>query len=313
MSIYEEENHASIYFRDRGIAPYLDYIEELKKPWKDSEKFDVTRLRDKLLVKEPFDKEKINVTVEGILFPCALLSVGWFDKKVEQRGFASIPKWKDGLQKWLFNGFDLWAPSWDYSWSSKNSFYEIEKPLFVAQLGEGDEANSIPVMIPYEKGKRLLNEVFKENNAVKAQVSGTLGHRKLFVKEGTPFAEAQGLLDYCIRLNEEEENHKIEICKDSPNFYSGYLWQCFIPKDLYKENMPLQLNDVYFIWEHTNFVDNDTINYNLDSLDHKLEYLKNIYGDMILLQKSSHLVNGDTLWTTEDFYKLFISKGTKQF
>ena len=60
------------------------------------------------------------LTVTGHFFPSALLSFGWWDRV--NRSLETDIKWKDPiLQRWLFSGFEQWAPSWDLNdWSDKS-------------------------------------------------------------------------------------------------------------------------------------------------------------------------------------------------
>ncbi|MFZ5863141.1 MAG: hypothetical protein ACOYXR_09920 [Nitrospirota bacterium] len=77
-----------------------------------------------------------------------------------------------------------------------------------------------------------------------------------------------------------------------------------------KEGAALELNDVYFVWEHTNFADQDSVRYNLDSLEHKERYLRtqHDHGEFVLLQKSSLLVHGSPIWSKQEFYDFFLQK-----
>jgi hypothetical protein len=78
-------------------------------------------------------RRPIDIKVRGTLFPCALLSSGWWERRKESK--VRRLQWRDGLQEWLFHGFDLWGPSWDFTW------------------GEGSEAR------PYRAGPDYLNRI----------------------------------------------------------------------------------------------------------------------------------------------------------
>ncbi|MBI3804967.1 MAG: hypothetical protein HY282_14525 [Nitrospirae bacterium] len=265
---------------------------------------EISTLRKKLLHIEAL-KDPSFITVRGTLYPCALLSSGWWER--ESRAISSELEWKDRLQKWLFIGFDLWGPSWDFSWDFDTQTGG-SRSHFIAQIGEGDEANSLPVIIPCEKAKKL-REKFKEGwGGVEVNVRGLLGHRHQFAKEPGPLGLVGGLLDYCLWLNEEDKEHKITLLADKTEIYSGYLWKCMVPKKWFEANKSLCLSDVYFLWEHTNFTEKDAIRYNLDSLARKEEYVRSLQGELILLQKSSSLVPGEPLWSTEEFYGLLTRK-----
>ena len=68
------------------------------------------------------------------------------------------------------------------------------------------------------------------------------------------------------------------------------------------------------MWEHTNFFSQDSVKYNLDSLEHKVSYIekrhKEKHGadDFILLQKSSALVPGTPKWNADEFYNFFLGE-----
>jgi hypothetical protein len=250
-------------------------------------------------------KEPSLITVRGTLYPCALLTSGWWER--QSQAISTELEWKDRLQKWLFIGFDLWGPSWDFSWDL-DSQGDWGHSHFIAQLGEGDEANSLPVIIPRGKAKKL-REKFKEGwGGVEVTIRGLLGHRKQFAEEPGPLCLVGGLLDYCLWLNDDDKDHKITLLFDRTEIYSGYLWKCVIPKSRFEENKFLCLSDVYFLWEHTNFTEKDAVRYNLDSLARKEEYVRSLQGELVLLQKSSALVPGAPLWSTEEFYNLLTRK-----
>ena len=181
-------------------------------------------------------------------------------------------------------------------------------PYFIAQLGDGDEANSLPVIIPLEKAKKLHDEFLASWGGLEVKVKGLLGHRRQFSEEPSKIELVGGLLDYCIWLKEGDKNHKITRLINETEIYSGYLWKCLSPKKWLEENKTLSLNQVYFVWEHTNFADKDAIKYNLDSLDHKEEYIMKLHGSLVLLQKSSSLVPGRPEWSTQKFYDLLLGK-----
>jgi hypothetical protein len=54
------------------------------------------------------------------------------------------------------------------------------------------------------------------------------------------------------------------------------------------------LDDLYFIWEHTNFTCPEAIDYNTKSLDFKESYLENKYGKLKQVWKSSRFLPGDS-------------------
>jgi hypothetical protein len=68
------------------------------------------------------------------------------------------------------------------------------------------------------------------------------------------------------------------------------------------------LNQVYFVWEHTNFAKQGAVAYNLESLEHKERYLRDKRGELVLVQKSSPLVPGEPEWSHEEIYNLLTGK-----
>src|SRR5262249_46452385 len=106
------------YLENSGIRPYqkftngpLDFQGGRKSEAAGREK--CRSLREKLEAlasNELLCENPVQLTVEGTLFPCALLSTGWWEKKSPRAAkfrFAA----KNDLQRWLFHGFRSWAPS----------------------------------------------------------------------------------------------------------------------------------------------------------------------------------------------------------
>ncbi|HWQ68355.1 MAG TPA: hypothetical protein VN494_00130 [Patescibacteria group bacterium] len=119
--------------------------------------------------------------------------------------------------------------------------------------------------------------------------------------------------DYCILLCESAGNHSAAPHqKKKIDLYSGYIWKCLMPKAWFQEGKIPYINEVFFLWEHTDFTKPDAVAYNMDSLEKKVSYFERKYGDeMILLQKSSDLVPGEPKFTTDDFYNnIFQKKST---
>ncbi len=284
----------------------------MEQPWQPEDlgngEIDVSNLRTKLLRTKMF-KKPVGVTVRGTLYPCALLSPGWWER--QDRARTCEPKWNDNLQKWLFYGFDLWGPSWDFSWDLDATMRQNTEPYYIAQLGSGDEADSLPVIVPQEKAGRLREEFLSGWGGLEVKVSGLLGHRRHFIKPPSRLDLVGGLLDYCIWLEEGNQTHKIALMVDETEIYSGYLWKCMAPRKRLSEKRSLYLNDVYFIWEHTNFADKEAVKYNFDSLEHKEKYIAKMYGDLVLLQKSSSLVSGRPEWSAQQFYDVLLGKRTR--
>jgi hypothetical protein len=58
--------------------------------------------------------------------------------------------------------------------------------------------------------------------------------------------------------------------------------------------------------EHTDLSNECALAYNIDSLQKKTEFLRSRFGELILVQKSNDLLQGDQALTKEDFYQLFM-------
>jgi hypothetical protein len=271
-----------------------------------------------MVLNDPVAREKLKekartVSVIGVLYPCALLVSGWWESRMQKVESAT---WFNGIQKWLFNGFHSWGPSWDFTWELELADTDPTNPSFVAQLGSGDEANSIPVIIPADKVKKLV-EKFKERGeaigvqvgGLKTTVTGVLCHRSQ-CPEAAPLGLVGGILDFCIWLKPGEAKHKIKPHKSMPDLYSAYLWKCLAPSDCVKEGKALELSQVYFVWEHTNLADQDSVKYNLDSLERKEAYIRTLHDnrELVLLQKSSILVPGKPMWSKKAFYDFYQQK-----
>jgi len=290
----------------RGPEAHRAFIDRPQDPWDPeiSAQESVEDLRTKLLYGRKRPPRPMAITVTGTLFPCALLSSGWWEKHTK----ATIKnfRWRDEIQQWLFQGFDLWGPSWDFTWNLDNWEQAKDRPYFIAQLGDGDEANSLPILIPGDKAKRLQEYIDSQGRwgGIEASISGILGHRKYF--KGSVDRRALdlfgGLLDYCLWLDVDNSKHKIVPRLQQTAVYSGYLWRCVAPEAFVAQGKPC-INDVYFVWEHTNFASRDAVAYSLDALQRKEEYLERLYGKLMLVQKSSALVPGRPAWTPQDIYR----------
>lgn len=304
MSISGDTFNTQVYLVQRGITPYQDYLNGVLTPGDIANQgtIEVDALRKQLLRVDRLPNP-IAVTVRGTLFPCALLTAGWWDRQQNTR--SREPVWRNNIQKWLFHGFDLWGPSWDFTWVD---LHDSETRYVIAQLGSGDEADSIPVLIPREIAVRL-EAYFGENwGGGEVEVTGLLGHRRHFSTVHRDVDLIGGLLDYCIWIDHNNTDHLIEEINEQTEVYSGYVWKCVATESSFNSGKPLKLNDVYFVWEHTNFRDSDAIKYNLDSLLHKEQYIAKSLGPLVLLQKASNLVPGTEAWNTREFYNVFVNK-----
>jgi hypothetical protein len=305
------------YLSERGPAAHQAYL----GPPKSGTAETVTGTVSVATIYEKFIDDEValaapqHMTVSGALFPCALLSSGWWDTRGKKR-LESVA-WNNKVQEWLFHGFDRWGPSWDFSWNFDDRAAAKDRPYFIAQLGDGDEANSIPVLIPADKALRLHDIILGDLASSRpgrwagfdAKVSGILGHRRHFESHLDP-AQVElfgGLLDYCLFVDPDDTAQRIEILTPQTSVYSGYLWLCLAPEELVAAGTAT-LADCYFVWEHTNFASRDAIAYNLDSLRRKTDFLKDKFGKLELVQKSSLLVPDTPRWPQKDFYDLMAGK-----
>lgn len=297
------------YFHER-----LKYIQDflVEPPWSpersEAAGGTIKELREKLKKVGKVEAPQL-VRVRGTLFPAALLNVGWWERKRRDEKFRI--SWKNTLQQWLFEGFDLWAPSWDISWDLEGS-PQTEKPYRMAQLTDGDEADSIAVVVPAEHARKIRDEFLSGWGGVEAEVTGVLGHRYQFQKQLPPDATGQPS-DYCIALSDGEKKHRIEPLVLKTELYSGYLWKCLAPNEWMNGDRPIGIDQVYFVWEHTNFAARDARDYNLDALLHKESLIRKAHpgSELVLLQKSHPIVPGKSLWQGNEIYELLLGQKVK--
>jgi hypothetical protein len=143
--------------------------------------------------------------------------------------------------------------------------------------------------------------------ALSVRVTGLLCHRSHLQKRNPQLAAiAQRWpydFNYCLLLDDDQ--HHIAEVAEVPDFYSAYLWKCLWAKDGVPDGTLPKLNDCYLIWEHTDLTKRDAIRYNLDSLQHKEQFLRTEFGAMELLQKSGPLIPEQPSLTAGSFQRLF--------
>ena len=242
------------YLENKGVRPFKIFrgnpTQPLKEP--DSGVISVNDLReDLLLIDDPLEKlpHPTPVSIRGMLYPCGLLVSGWWTR--QHQGKIEIPKWNNEIQAWLFHGFHEWGPSWDFTWNFENDEDIKAKPYLIAQLGDGDEANSIPVVIPQEKAKRLY-EIFLEEGSklgmkmagAEVEIKALLTHRMHFTDQELEKFDLQqaDILNFCIWLKEGEAKHKIILKQRSSDIYSGYLWKLIAPQKATEVEKTISLN-----------------------------------------------------------------------
>lgn len=301
---------AHAYF-ERKLGHIKDFLVSPPEPALETKDRNGTikQLREALKNHKELKEPKL-IKVKGTFFPAALLNAGWWESVRDEVNI----NWRSSLQQWLFEGFDLWAPSWDISWDFENSGRYTKSSYCVAQLTDGDEADSIAVIIP-PKLANVWRDKFRNGwGGCEVSITGILGHRSQARNElpqgNVLCGQAE---DYCIWLKDDDNQYKIEKLNTKTDLYSGYLWQCWIPRKWWEESDSIGLKDVYIVWEHTNFAAKDAYNYNLSSLRDKVSYIEKTDGELILLQKSHGLlVPGDPLWSIEDFYKILTHRSVKK-
>jgi hypothetical protein len=266
----------------------------------------VKELRAALKERKELEKPQL-IQVKGTLFPAALLTCGWWEVT---KSYGDM-QWKNPLQQWLFEGFDLWAPSWEVSWEFENLRGGAKKPFYIAQLTDGDEADSLAVILPPGRAMDLANKFKKNYGVLEAEITGVLGHRKQ-AREAFPGEVIPGkAADYCIWLKDDEPKHEVAPLNEHPHLYSGYLWKCLVPRRWLEKEEQIGLSHVYIAWEHTNFAADPARKYNLEALAFKEKLIEKQHrkdGGLVLLQKSHWMVPGTPEWRIEDFYKILVQK-----
>jgi hypothetical protein len=247
--------------------------------------------------------------VEGVFFPAVLLCSGWWERE-HGRTLTDTTKWTDDLQHWLFSGFERWGPSLDV-----NPGVEARSDYLLGQIGRGDEADSLLLVIAMAKAEAVRERLLRPPHAFRIRATGLLCHRHHIPDAAVRrhLAAWGASFDNCLLVSAEKKDHCAYPLADTPEMYSGYLWQCWLPREraqfINSESnnllVPPRLTDVYFTWEHTDLSNEKALSYNMDSLQHKVEFLRRRFGELILVQKSSDLLHGDQALTKEDFYQLF--------
>jgi hypothetical protein len=280
-----------------------------------------------------------------MLFPSLLLMTGWWDKEGPPGEHLSTKyrpdSWslpEEPVRDWLLHGFTAWAPSWDFSFSRITRNDRDKWPeYFAAQIGHGDEADSVPVFLPKSTIERFPQpladdfvELFGKGYALPVRITGmfgnieyvnkiiekAVGERDSTIQENDKslLAKYGSVLNYFLWLDPSDARHRIEILDhrfDTNRIYSGYLWKCFARLNdsrLRYRPTRFDIRDTFFVWEHTNFANIDAVKFNLQMLKAKEEFirthLKNKGYKCIPLQKSSLPVPGKVTMNSADFYDL---------
>jgi hypothetical protein len=247
--------------------------------------------------------------VHGVFFGSLLLYPGWWTRSPGQTGFVS-GEWQSdsasaqgetsvrNIRRWLNAGYEQWGPSWDL-WNPQ----ETEQFLF-GQVGIGDEANSLPVIIAPAAAARIQSDLAGKL-AAEVVIKGTLYHddhnragmnKNVLLALDQPVRAGQDSMPYFLVVNDIEGDGSrskdfIQIAPDSdhPTIYSAYMWHCLIRAS---DEFPGRRGTVtpprtIFTWEHTNLMDRDCIAFNYESLLFKKRYLEDkLETDLLILQHS---------------------------
>lgn len=271
------------------------------------EKLEAIDLLNKIKEKN-INEVNLDFHVEGTLFPTLLLCPGWWDRKTNRDYTTNLDDCND-IQKWLFTGFEQWAPSWEVS-------LEMEKPWLLAQLAGQDEAESIALIIDKYHAENIRKSFYNKKSPLKVEVTGSLFHRRdLPVDMLLDNNEISTMVnDYCIVVRQENKNHNIKTLEES-RFYTGYLWQCCIPEKIYENKKSPdgtiypKISDVYMIWEHTQYGSKEAVEYNLHGLNEKKVFIEKYISDkLIVIQNSSIIVGNDEKILPKEMFFSSISK-----
>ncbi|MQY25862.1 hypothetical protein [Nocardia aurantia] len=272
--------------------------------------FSVRQLRQRLATAR-VPRRPIPMQVRGEFCTSVLLSYGWW----ERSGPGHTPVGRNDIQRWTYAGFEEWAPSWDFTSEAGSG----DESFFLGQLGQGDEANSILVVVLGQRARAIrpgIRDLMRERKvaALSVQVTGLLCHRNHLRKRNPELAAIAERwpydFNYCLLL--DSDHHHIADVREVPDFYSAYLWKCLWAREQAATDALPTLNDCYLIWEHTDLTKPDAIRYNLDSLQHKEQFLRGEFGEMELLQKSSPLIPEQPSLTAGSFQRLFGAIGRMQ-
>ena len=142
----------------------------------------------------------------------------------------------------------------------------MPEPYLFGQMGEGDELESLTVIIPRSKSDDIRAEIARGRQAFPVRATGKLCHR-------SHITDIRGLkaqldqwgksFDLCLMIFEHVPTHCVIPVTDDLKLYSGYLWECVMPKAfaVFKDGelQSPDLSDTFFLWEHTNLAAPDAI------------------------------------------------------
>jgi hypothetical protein len=258
----------------------------------------VSELRERLESGPILERPEM-LTVHGVFYPAVLMTPGVWERS--GTGEAAPPiDWHTPLQEWLFSGFEQWAPSWDLNESTAAAG---DRPLF-GQLGSEDEAFSLLVVVKGESAGLVRRQLLGEDEMVcSAELRCALlhrGHARASVPErmrrwGKTF-------DYCL-LVDLAAGDRIDRL-DVREGYSGYLWECVSPTQWLGDKEVPDVEDAFFVWEHTDLASREAREYGLAALRQKHAYIEQRFGELELIQKSAPIVPGVPRLASESFLDL---------
>lgn len=305
---FKDSLSGSLFSRTKYMHDFLTSSYELEKDIADS-----TGRRSYGKLKEMIDKsladkiilDPMLLTVdEGTFLPATLLSDGLWSNQYPSL-LSRTKKDPTTLQGWLFEAFFNWAPSFDFN--PPVSSYLVKDasissyPYLVGQYGHRDEAYSLPVLISRElrNNIEIISETLTRNYAFQASIKGILTHKSHLSKQERMILKSNN--DYCLKIT--NNNHWLTPSPGEVQHYGAYLWVC-----LGDPATVARLDNSFFIWEHADIANKDSIAFGLDSLEHKIEYIINHNKDkgLILLHKSMSLINGNPEYKPEQFYDFLL-------
>ncbi len=301
------------YFLTCGVAKKLIFgtvdsrILQLQKS--EGGKVSVGKLKELLSSDKRASYENHLLTVKGVFFASALFSYGWWQRKDPSLALPmdrnpTNSKVDDDiarrhlrrLQQFLFNGFEQWAPSWDV-----NDWNESGGNL-IGQIGTNDEADSIPVIIQHKALAATIRGEMSDKLVANAAVTGLLVHSSRAKNHLGEFelalitamreqAKKRDEQFYFLLVQEDDEKHGLEFSTTKVDYYTGYVWQCWAPNEwIPKRKYDAKIDDTFFVWQHANLADRDTVNLRMDGVQTDIKNIKKILkghglsGEMTMLQ-----------------------------
>jgi hypothetical protein len=245
-------------------------------------------------------RKQETVQVRGVFYPGVLLSRGWWERcGNNSANVCTRVRHKGGVHEWLQHGFEEWGPSWECSLERS----EHTENYLLGQIGCEDEANSILLVVQRAKAEIMREEFLNSKGLFMAKLAKAVGsvchvddlssETKAMLDERLTRAW-RNIFDYCLYISSGKEKHTLEPEHGDAGIYSGYLWQCLYPKRDIKGGIQAKAEDAYFLWEHTNFANEEAIKFGIAALQRKRELLEKEAGDLVLLQRSAWRIEQET-------------------